>query len=380
MIEIILTIILFLFIITFIVCLHELGHYLVAKSFGVFIEEYSIGMGPLVYKKVIKGTQYSIRALPIGGYVKMLGEGESKDQIGSYSKLKAWKRLLIIYAGVLMNFLITVVFLSILSISSAGNFFALIFNPDYKYPIADNRSIKIAVSSVEQDSPAQKAGLKEFDVINKVDNVDYNTAEEFRSLVNANLEKPIPLEIYSFLGGPSKTVSVTPRDKEIHKLSDEQGPIGFHLVQVPIIRVQYNGWQRPFAGLFQTINGAHHYMDTVGTIIGAAFQRGDITIVSDSLNSPMSTYAATKKFVDVNGIWGVLTIVALLSLAIGIMNALPFPSLDGWHGLFIIIEMITGKKVKESIYNTITLIGFVLLLTLGVLIVIKDITIFDKLF
>lgn len=380
MLEIILTILLFLFIITFIVTIHEFGHYKMAKKFGVQVDEFSVGMGPLVYKKIYKGTQYSIRAFPVGGYVKMLGESESSEKKGSYTTLKPWKKLIIIFAGVVMNIFLAVIVYTILAITSAGTFFGILINDNYTYPIADSHLKKIAVSTVEEDSPAKSAGLKSFDVINKVNNVDYKDYDEFKKVVSENTEKEIPLEIASYLGGPKTTVLVTPRDREKHNLSDKQGAIGFSLVPVYFSRADFNGASLPLAGALFAIDTSSHYFDTLGTIFHAAIEKKDATIVTDSFSSPVGTYAATKKVLDLNGIYGVLTIVALLSLTIAIMNAVPFPSLDGWHGLFIIIEMITKRKVPERLYNIVTLTGFVLLLALGVFITLKDIININQLF
>ncbi|MEI7603448.1 MAG: M50 family metallopeptidase [bacterium] len=373
-------ILLFLLILTAIVCIHELGHFLAAKKFGVKVEEFSIGMGPLLYKWGKGETQYSIRAFPIGGYVKMLGEGESNDNPRSYSIAKPWKRLIIIFAGVFMNFVLVAVIFTGLAIASGGTFIGGRFNPNYNYPFGDNKSSKIGVGSLEEGSPAQKAGLKSLDVIIKVNDIDYNGVAEYKSIIDKNLGKEIKLEVAPYLGGVKKNVNVIPRTKE--ELKEGQGPIGFYILggDASFIRAQFDGFSFPFAGVLQTYNATDNYVNTLGTIFKQAFDKKDIQPLADSVSSPVGTYAVTKKVIDLNGFAGLMTITALISLAIGFMNAIPFPALDGWHGLFIIFEMIFKKRPNEKLYNTITFLGFVLLLALGIIIMIKDVLNYNKLF
>ena len=372
-------IILFLLILTLIVCIHEFGHFITAKKFEVDVEEFSIGMGPLVVKKDYKGTQYSIRALPIGGYVKMLGEGEASDKIGSFSKLKPWKRFIIIYAGVVMNFVLVAIIFTIFGFKSNFTYFGVSLDENYKFPIGDSGVVKQGISGVEDNSPAKQAGIKSLDIINKANGQDYKTIDDYRKIIGDNVEKNIPFEITSYLGGGTKTVSLTPRDRTKSNLSDTQTNTG--IVQgVTFSRVEFHGWSKPFAGILQTINATHNYVSTIGTIINVAITRKDSSIIVNSVSSPVGTYAVTQKVLNLEGFWGILSLTAFISLAIGLMNAFPFPALDGWHGFFIIIEMITGKRINEKLYNAITIGGFVLLLALGILISIKDVLNFSTLF
>jgi len=376
MIETVLTIFLFLIILTLIVSIHEFGHFIMAKRFGVSVEEFSIGMGPLVAKKMWRGTQYSLRALPIGGYVKMLGEGESSNKSGSFSQAKAWKRLIIIYAGVVMNFVLVAFIFSILAIKNDGVFFGTSFvDPNYTYPIADSGYVKLAVAAVEENSPAQQVGLKSGDILNKINNIDYNGIPEFSKILEENPGKTVPIEVVAYLGGDTRTVNV-----EIRVVPKGQSRTGINISGAPFSRIEYKGFAKPFAGILQTINTSHNYLGSLGFIFGESIKQKNPQIAADALSSPVGIYAVTRRVLDLNGFWGVLTIIAILSLAIGIMNAVPFPALDGWHGLFIIIEIITRKKFNERIYNIVTSVGFVVLLLLGFLIIIKDLLNFKQLF
>ena len=372
-------IILFLLILTIIVCIHEFGHFITAKKFGVNVQEFSIGMGPLVIKKNIKETQYSIRALPIGGYVKMLGEGESSNEAGSFSKLKPWKRFIIIYAGVVMNFVLVALIFTLYGLKSNFTYFGVSLDEKYTFPIADSGVVKQGVAGVQEGSPAQRGGLKALDIINKANNQDYKSLKEYSGLIGDNVHKEIPFEITSYLGGVTKTINLTPRDRIKDNLSDNQTNTGI-VRGVPFVRAQFHGIEKPFAGILQTINATHNYAATIGLIVGTAFQNHDISIVSNSLSSPVGTYAVTQKVLNLDGFWGVLSLTAFISLAIGIMNAIPFPALDGWHGFFIIIEIFTKRKMNEKLYNAITIGGFVILLALGILISIKDVLNFSTLF
>jgi regulator of sigma E protease len=378
-------VLLFLLILTFIVCVHEFGHFIMAKKFGVQVDEFSIGMGPLLYKRMWHGTQYSIRALPMGGYVKMLGEGESSNLPGSYSSIRKLKKLVVIYAGVLMNFITTMVIFTILALKNDGTFLGAVLDPEnplepsYSYPFGDTKMYKQGVQGVQEDSPAQKAGLKSLDVITKVNGVDYKSLPEYSQLIAQNIGKETAFQITTYLSGDTRTVNLTPRDKVKDNLSDKQTNTGI-VRGLPFIMAKFDGLSRPFAGILQTVNATHNYFNTLIKIVDLAIKEKDSSIVVNSVTGPVGTFAVTKRILDLNGFWGVLNLAAVLSLVIGIMNALPFPALDGWHGVFIISEFITKKKVNEKLYNAITLGGFMLLSAVGILITFKDILNFNKFF
>lgn len=374
----ILTILLFLFILTLIVVVHEFGHFITAKKFGVTVDEFSIGMGPLVSKKMYHGTQYSLRAFPIGGYVKMVGEEKVENTPGSFSVLAPWKRLIVIYAGVIMNFVLAVVIFAILAIKSGGVFFGSTFDPNYQYPIGNTGHYKIGVQAVQDGSPAQAAGLKTGDVIDKVAGVDYSSPTEFFSILDQNNGKVVNFDVVPYLGGDQKNVNMLVRDKTT--LKEGEGRVGIDVIQTPFTKLQYPFAWGIFTPVLQTANTTHNYVATLGFIIGKAVELNKPEIATDSLSSPVGIYAVTRKVLDLNGFWGILTITAILSLAIGILNAVPFPALDGWHGVFIIFEWIFRRKVNERLYNAVTLAGFVLLLALGALVMLKDILNFNKLF
>lgn len=347
--ETIINIILFIFILGILVLVHELGHFLTAKKSGVFIHEFSIGMGPLI--KTFKGKDginYSIRALPIGGYVQMAGEIYEDDDTNNIPKEqfmcnRPWyQRLIILVAGVFNNFLLAIVLLFTI---------ALIWGAP---------SLKPVINDVEEGLPVSEAGIVAGDVITEVNGSKVNTWDKAQLLLLLKSKDDTYAITVRHEDGKTDTYDVKPRVTK-----DEEG----NETREFGIKIQSEinkGFMPSLKYAFQKFGSV---MEQMCLTLGNLFTGG---LSINNLSGPVGIYTVvgeTRK----SGISNVIFLIAYLSINLGIMNILPIPALDGGHVLFLLIELITRKKVNQKVESITTTIFFVLLLLLMLYVTIHDI-------
>lgn len=342
-------IILFIFILGLLVFVHELGHFLTAKKSGVHIYEFSIGMGPLI--KSIKGKdkiQYSIRALPLGGYVQMAGEIYEDDDTKKIPKEKFmcnrpwYQRLIVLCAGVFNNFVLAILLLF---------FIALIWGA---------QSLKPTLYGVVEDKPAAQAGLVAGDTITAVNGKKANTWDKAQLLLLLKTKDDTYSITVKHQDGSSSTYDVKPniiKDKK----GNETREFGIEIKNDikhgfgPAVKYAFTKFASVIDQMWLTICNLF---------------TGKISI--NSLSGPVGIYSVvgeTRKA----GIANVIYLIAYLSINLGVMNILPIPALDGGHVLFLLIEMVTRKKVNEKVESITTTIFFGLLLLLMFYVTIHDI-------
>lgn len=347
--ETIINIILFIFILGILVLVHELGHFLTAKKSGVFIHEFSIGMGPLI--KTFKGKDginYSIRALPIGGYVQMAGEIYEDDDTNNIPKEqfmcnRPWyQRLIILVAGVFNNFLLAIVLLFTI---------ALIWGAP---------SLKPVINDVEEGLPVSEAGIVAGDIITEVNGSKVNTWDKAQLLLLLKSKDDTYAITVRHEDGKTDTYDVKPRVTK-----DEEG----NETREFGIKIQSEinkGFMPSLKYAFQKFGSV---MEQMCLTLGNLFTGG---LSINNLSGPVGIYTVvgeTRK----SGISNVIFLIAYLSINLGIMNILPIPALDGGHVLFLLIELITRKKVNQKVESITTTIFFVLLLLLMLYVTIHDI-------
>lgn len=342
-------IILFIFILGILVFVHELGHFLTAKKSGVFIHEFSIGMGPLI--KSIKGKdgiEYSIRALPLGGYVQMAGEIYEDDDTDKIPKEKFmcnrpwYQRLIILIAGVFNNFLLAIVLLFVI---------ALIWGA---------QDLKPVINNVTEGKPVAEAGIVAGDTITAVNGKKVSTWDKAQLLLLLK-DKDDTYEItVKHKDGKTDTYNIKP---EITK--DDKGN-ETRVFGIEIKAEVKKGFMPSLKYAFQKFGSTIEQMWL--TIVNLF--TGGISV--NSLSGPVGIYSVVGESRKA-GIASVLFLIAYLSINLGIMNILPIPALDGGHVLFLLIELITRKKVNEKVEAVTTTIFFALLLLLMLYITIHDI-------
>ena len=343
----ILSILILILILSIIILIHEFGHFIWAKKFGVHIYEFSMGMGPIIFTHKGKkdNINYNIRAFPIGGFVAMAGEVYDDDDKIKKEKLmcnKPWyQRLIILVAGVTNNFILAIVVLF---------FSALIWGSTVNEP---------RITEVIKDSPMEKAGIVAGDTIVAVNGKKAS-----------NWDKTQILLIYKSKGNKYKL-----------DIKHEDGSTGTYYVKPEITKkgkeeVRLFGFKVEAKEEHGFVNAVKYsfkkfatVVDTMALTIGGLFT-GKLSL--KSLSGPVGMYEVVNQGIG-QGLNYMLYLLAFLSINVGFLNILPFPAFDGGRVLFLVIEKIKGSKVNAELENKFHTVGFILLMILMVYITIQDI-------
>ena len=327
-----LTIIGAILIFSVIIFVHEFGHFITARIFGVTVHEFAIGMGPVLWKKQGKETLYSIRAIPMGGFCKMEGEDEESDDPGAFNNKKPWKRIIILVAGAGMNVLLGfVILLGLVSTSAITN---------------------DGIASVVVDSVVPEAQVAEFlqpgDRITAINgnSVHIKRDVSFELAQNGGEEAEITFK----RNGEKITKTFMPM-KQTAEDGTEYYLVGFN---VRIDDISIGGVLRET--FFQTVWMVKTIFISLGMLFSGEAGVGD-------LSGPVGVVSAMNT-VAKNGLLEFLFFAAFLAVNIGVMNLLPIPALDGGRTLFVIFEMIFRKPVPRDKEGIIHFIGFALLILL----------------
>lgn len=327
-----LTIIGAILIFSVIIFVHEFGHFITARIFGVTVHEFAIGMGPALWKKQGKETLYSIRAIPMGGFCKMEGEDEESDDPGAFNNKKPWQRIIILVAGAGMNVILGFVILLGLVTTSA---------------VTNN-----GIASVVVDSVMPEAQVAEFlqpgDKITEINGSKVHIKRDvsFELAQNGGEEAEITFK----RNGEKMTRTFTPM-KQTAEDGSEYYLVGFN---VKIDDISIGGVLHET--FFQTV----WMVKTIFLSIGMLFS-GEAGV--NDLSGPVGVVSAMNT-VAKNGLLEFLFFAAFLAVNIGVMNLLPIPALDGGRTLFVIFEMIFRKPVPRDKEGIIHFIGFALLILL----------------
>jgi regulator of sigma E protease len=367
--EVIGTVAAFIGILVVLVLVHELGHYIVAKRAGITVEEFGIGFPPRIASVTWHGTRYSLNWIPLGGFVRMLGEdgdvevrrlresGLTEDEIahameGAFNRRPIWIRIAVLLAGVAMNFIL-----------AAALFAAALSMPSL---VGEG---PLTINDIQPNSPAEGA-LEVGDVITGVDGRTFERSRDLTEYVTERGGTPVELQVVR--DGEPIDITVTPRVVTPEDRAEGRGPIGFgydpeRTVTVPsTVRDPFDAIARgtvAAASLAVQIPGG--LADAVGGLLGlspdAPDARGPIGIAQETgrvLEAPLVSQ---------------LLFVGLLSVNLAVLNVLPFPPLDGGRIAVVLIEAIRRRRLPAEREALIYLTGFAVLIALVILISIQDI-------
>ncbi|MBQ7337661.1 MAG: site-2 protease family protein [Clostridia bacterium] len=341
-----------IFIFGFLILVHEAGHYFVARRCGVAIEEFSIGMGPKIISRTSKknGTVFSLRALPIGGYVAMVGETEESDEEGALSSKPVWQRFLVFAAGATVNLLVGFLIVIVIVCISAS-----------QGVLASNT---IAGFQEGATSSAQ-GGLMVGDEVIKVGGVSVHTGEELTYEITNQGDEPIDLTV---IRDGEKIVlqdvcfptfeesGVTFGNYDFYVLADKN-PGFFKLLQI---------------SFYRSCSLVKMVWDSLLGLITGRFG-------VQTLSGPVGITAAVAETIESSG-WSAMQILnyalyitAVIAINLGVFNLIPFPALDGGRLFFLLIEAVRRKKINPDIEAKINFVGIALLMTLMLFVVCKDI-------
>lgn len=341
-----------------IIMIHELGHFLMCKWTGIAVTEFSIGMGPCIFKTKRGDTQYSIRCLPIGGYCMMLGEDEEecKDE-RAFSNKPIWSRIAVILGGPMFNFLLAFL-ASMVLIGMAG------------YLTGE-------INYVGEGSGAEEAGIQKGDVITRLNNSRiYDFREVLIFMQFYSSDEPVSVTFQR--NGEEQTVLVTPKYNEDAGMYQLGINGGYHYE----IENENEIYTRTKANLFTNIKYSalelRYWIKT--TFVSLKYlvtgkvgvnQVSGVVGVADMMNETMEEAKADGGLFSV--VLNVINFMILISANLGVMNLIPFPALDGGRLLFLLVELITRKPVPKDKEAFVHAIGFILLFIVMILVTFKDI-------
>lgn len=370
----ILTIIIFIITLLILVVSHEFGHFIVAKKFGIKVLEFGFGLPPKIWGKKIGETLVTLNWLPIGGFVKLLGEDETDKKVlgnpRSFAAKPVGQRMAVVTAGVIMNFFLAIlIFWVVLAASGFSQQIPLLV-PYKFFGVDQTNQLIIVVGAVSSDSPAEKSGIKSGEIIAEINNLPLKDGGQLIDLTKKLAGERVILTL-SNEQNQRRQVEIIPRVNP----PEGQGPLGISLGAFEVANLNYATFpQKLFSGMTHTYNLASYSFVVLGKFIGMAIQTQNLASVSGTVSGPVGITNLAGEILSVKSpLVPYLNFVALLSLNLAMINILPFPALDGGRLFFLMIEATTRKKIKPEIERWIHSVGMAILLALIILVTYSDI-------
>lgn len=357
----------FLFVLTVVVFFHELGHFLVARFFGVKVEAFSLGFGPeLIGRTDKKGTRWRLSAVPLGGYVKFLGDETVSSKPDNLKKLEGYdaatraqlfqlkpvaQRAAIVFAGPLANFILTIAIFAVL------------------FMAVGKAIVEPRVGSVVADSPAQMAGFKEGDVIEAVNGDAIRSFSDVQRHVALSNGRPLTMAVKR--GGEALQLNVTPRMENAAAKSGEKHAtwlIGLKSATGPGL-VKFERYGPLKAVALATQETKFIVERTLVFVKDLLVGQAEVK----ELGGPIRIAQVSGEAADI-GLLALVSLTAILSVSIGILNLFPIPMLDGGHLVFYAFEAILRRPLSEKTQEIGFRIGLALVLMLMVLATWNDVT------
>lgn len=343
----IINLILFILILGSIVFIHEFGHFIFAKLMGVYVYEFAIGMGPKLWRKKGKETEYTLRAIPIGGFCMMAGEDLEDDDLKKVPKdkrlqsKKPWQRFLIMFFGAGNNFIFAILLLFLIGLIWGGT------------------SMEPVITSVTKNSAAAISGIESGDRILEINGHSISTTDDISLyLAIADPEEASDIKVEKE-DDSVKTYSVQPKKKKVDGEVVYQYGIG-------MVQEKEYGF---FSAIEFTYKKTVSIFKQMAITIGYLFTGG---ISISQLSGPVGIFSIVGNQSSA-GIMNIIYLIAFLSINVGFINLIPLPAFDGGHILFILIEKIKGSPVNPETENKIHTIGLFLLMLLMIVITFNDI-------
>ncbi|OGD33213.1 RIP metalloprotease RseP [Candidatus Azambacteria bacterium RIFCSPHIGHO2_02_FULL_45_18] len=349
------TIIIFIIVLAILILVHEFGHFIIAKRAGLVVEEFGFGFPPRIFSFKKGDTIYSINLLPLGGFVKILGEdGKEGQSSKSFASKKPGVKSLITVAGPLMNFLLATALLTI------GYNIGLPTAID-ETNAAQARDIGIQIIAISPSSPAEKAGLILGDQIVKFDAMELKEISSLQEYIKKEADKIIRL-----------TVNRSGELKELDVLARKEPPKGEGAMGVVLAKVgtvSYPWYESIWRGIKSAFVVTWEIIRGLAGLLKNLLFAGKIP---KEISGPVGIAVLTRQATDLGTIY-LLQLIAIISLNLAVLNLMPFPALDGGRIVFFGIEKLKGSRVSPKIENAVNAAGFVLLIALVLLITYRDI-------
>ncbi len=343
----------FIIVLGVLIFFHEFGHFLIARLFGVGVEKFSLGFGPRLIGKKIGITDYRLSAIPLGGYVKMVGE-EPDSEIDpadlplSFTHKPVAKRMLIVAAGPVFNLLLAVlIFFGIFWVS--GTFI-----------------MKPSIGSVRAGSPAAAAGLEKGDLITVINGTEITNWDEMAEIINASEGNTLSLSLRR--QESTLDFSIAPEKVPTQNIFGEN--IQRYVIGITASGESYSKEMNFFEAFSESLIQSYRITELMVVII-AKLIKGDIS--TDTLGGPIMIAQMAGDSAKA-GVGSLIFFIALISINLAIINLLPIPVLDGGHLLFFLIEAIKGSPVSIKVREVAQQVGLFILILLMILVFYNDIS------
>lgn len=364
-----------LIVLVVLVAAHELGHAIVAKRNGVGVEEFGIGFPPRAWAKKLKnGTLFTLNWLPLGGFVRLQGESDDASKKGDYGAATFWVKTKILFAGVLVNWLIAVILLSALALVGLPKII-----PNQFSVASDSTTVSgpVKIGTLSEGYPAQKAGLKTGDTIVALNNTDIESTAQLIAVTKENRGKAV--DVTYVRDGKEAVAKANLRDAD-------SAVFGASLGQRESIK---STWSAPVVGVVTTAQFTWVTIQGLGNLIANFFgglvgqlsptQAGrdaatdKLDEASESVAGPVGILGVIFPAASEAGFSQVVFLAAIISLTLAVMNALPIPSLDGGRWFVTALFKAMKKPLTKEREETIHGIGFMVLIGLILLVTVADV-------
>jgi regulator of sigma E protease len=343
----------FIIVLGVLIFFHEFGHFLIARLFGVGVEKFSLGFGPRLIGKKIGITDYRLSAIPLGGYVKMVGEEpdaavDPADISISFTHKHVAKRMLIVAAGPVFNILLAILI-----------FFGIFWT-------SGKFIMKPSIGSVKAGSPAASAGLRDGDLITMINGTAIVSWDQMADIINGSEGKTLSLSIKrqdSILD-----FSIAPQKVPTQNIFGED--IQRYVIGITASGDSYSKDLGFMESVGESMVQSYKVIELMVVIIGKLI-KGDIS--TDTLGGPIMIAQMAGDSAKA-GVGSLIFFIALISINLAVINLLPIPVLDGGHLLFFLIEAIKGSPVSIKIREVAQQVGLFILILLMILVFYNDIT------
>lgn len=342
--------------------IHEFGHFIIAKKFGVRVDEFGIGYPPRIYGKKIGETIYSINWIPLGAFVRIYGEEGGVDDLRSFANLKIWQRVLIIIGGVVAFWIAAMIL------------FSVVFAIGANLPVKDDQNtqgftnVHVEVFSVSPDSPASKAGLKAGDTLVAVssgtETLNIDKTKDFQDFTKKYVGQQLGLSVKR--GDKTLALNLTPRANP----PAGQGAIGIGLERMGTFIKQAAWYEAPFKGISYTLETTYNSLKGLWKVIADLFNHKPLPEGAATFAGPLGISVFLANAFSY-GIGFFIYFIGVISVLVAIFNLFPIPALDGGKLVFLLIEKIKGKPVSVKVEQGITVFFFAILICLSLYITVR---------
>ena len=340
----------FIIVLSVLILVHEFGHFIFAKRFGVRVDTFSLGFGRKILSFKRKGTEYRLSAVPLGGYVKMAGEtpydGSTKGADYEFMSKPVYRRALVLTAGPALNYILGFLL------------FAFVF-------MTGNPQVTSKVGGIMDDYPAKQAGLKAGDRITELNGKPVLWWEDVLGVVHETTKGSVALKVKR--QDREFSLTITPKVRELKNVFGQKVSIGL-LGITPSDEIKYVRYNPLEAA---SLAASKTWQLTWMTCLSLWRMATGAMSLKESVTGPVGIFMVTSRAAYA-GLPYVMGLMAVLSISLAIFNLLPIPVLDGGHLLFLIVEKIRGRVVSEKVYERITQAGIAFLVTLMVFVFYSD--------